>query len=98
MGYTIPVNGGSSKGMKMSDAMTESKLRAYLERRFPASKGLADDASLLDRGVIDSLGILDVAQFLSSELAIEVEDDDLVPENFDSLAALIQFVRSREGR
>ena len=81
----------------MSESVSETKLRAYLQRRFPAMKGLADDASLLDLGVIDSLGILDVAQFLSSDLEIEIEDDDLVPENFDSIAALIRFVQSRKG-
>ena len=81
----------------MSEEVTESKLRSYLERRFPAMKGVADDASLLDLGIIDSLGILDVAQFLSSELAVEVEDDDLVPEHFESLSALVRFVRSRKG-
>ena len=81
----------------MSEAVTETKLRAFLERRFPAMKGVADDASLLDLGIIDSLGILDVAQYLSSELAMEIEDDDLVPENFDSVGALIRFVQSRKS-
>jgi len=81
----------------MSEEVTESKLRAYLERRFPAIKGVADDASLLDLGVIDSLGILDVAQYLSAELELEVEDDDLVPEHFESVAALVRFVQSRKG-
>ena len=81
----------------MSEAVTETKLRAFLERRFPAMKGVADDASLLDLGIIDSLGILDVAQFLASDLAMEIEDDDLVPENFDSVGALIRFVQSRKS-
>ncbi len=81
----------------MSEAVTETKLRAFLERRFPAMKGVADDASLLDLGIVDSLGILDVAQYLSSELAMEIEDDDLVPENFDSVGALIRFVQSRKS-
>ncbi|MBX3260556.1 MAG: acyl carrier protein [Labilithrix sp.] len=81
----------------MSDVEAEKKVRAFLLQRFPDAKRAGDDDSLLDMGVIDSLGILDVAEFLSSDLGLKVEDDDLVPEHFESIAALLRFVAARRS-
>ena len=78
---------------------TREKIRAFLLNRFPAAANLDldGDESLLDSGVVDSLGILDVVAFLEEEFSLEVEDDDLAPENFDSLGALEKFVAERAG-
>ncbi len=75
------------------------KIRAFLLNRFPAAANLDldQDASLLDSGVVDSLGILDVVAFLEETFGLEVEDDDLNPENFDTLTALEKFVAERNG-
>ena len=58
---------------------------------------LTDDYALLDEGVMDSLGILQMVTFLEDDLGVEVEDDDLVPENFASVAAIAQLVGVRQG-
>ncbi len=53
---------------------------------------LKDDTSFMDSRIIDSTGVLEVVAFLEEEFDIEVEDDELVPDNFDSLSKLAAYV------
>lgn len=71
-----------------------ANIKAFVASRFPlfVSTGLDETSSLLERGIIDSLGILDVAAHLETEFGITVENEDVSPENFDSVAALTEFV------
>ena len=50
---------------------------------------------MLDSGIVDSLGVLDLVGFIEEQFGIEAQDDDLVPENFDSIDALTRFVKER---
>ena len=52
---------------------------------FGEANGLADDTSFLEGGIIDSTGILELVTFLEEEFSIAVEDEELVPENLDSI-------------
>lgn len=74
------------------------KVRAFIESNFyvPEGQVLADDASLLDSGVIDSTGVLELVAFLQDELGVEVGDDDMVPENLDSIAKIESFVLRKQ--
>jgi acyl carrier protein len=56
---------------------------------------LADDGSLLEHGVIDSTGMLELVNFLETRYAIEVADEDLIPENLDSIASLVDFLERK---
>ena len=62
------------------------------------ASALADEASLLDKGIIDSTGVLELTAFLETTFGIEVADDELVPENLDSLANLEAYVTRKLGR
>ena len=53
---------------------------------------LNDDDSLLEKGIIDSVKMLDLISFLEESFNVEVDDDDLFPENFDSLNAIEKYV------
>ncbi len=53
---------------------------------------LADDASLLDQGIIDSTGVLEVIGFIEDTFGIKVEDDEMLPENLDSIERIAGFV------
>jgi acyl carrier protein len=74
-----------------------SQIRRYVISHFPLARArdLGDEESLLDTQVIDSLGILQLVTYLEDAFAIEVTDDDLSPENFDSIGALARFVARR---
>ncbi|AND67926.1 hypothetical protein ATSB10_04720 [Dyella thiooxydans] len=60
---------------------------------------LANDASLLEKGVIDSTGVLELAMFLETQFGISVRADDLLPQNFDSVDSMAGFVhRATSGK
>lgn len=54
--------------------------------------GLTDGASFLENGIIDSTGVLELVSFIQEQYKIRVSDDELVPENLDSLDNISQFV------
>jgi acyl carrier protein len=56
----------------------------------------SDDASLLETGVVDSTGVLELVAFLEHHFEIRVEDSELVPENLDSVTRLVDFVRRKK--
>ena len=55
----------------------------------------ADEASLLEAGVIDSTGVLELVAFLETEFGIEVADDEMLPENLDSIRAIGSYVQRK---
>ena len=54
---------------------------------------LSNDDSLLDQGIIDSMGVLELVTFLEDKYEIEIPDDELVPTNLDSVNRMIEFVQ-----
>ena len=77
--------------------MKKERNPAVRFRKFPLvkSRGLEDSSALLEEGVLDSLGILELVDFLQGELDVCVEDDDLTPDNFASIDAIAAFVESK---
>jgi len=77
----------------------EQVFRTFITTNFyvadPAA--LSDDDSLLDAGIIDSTGVLDLIGFIEAQFGITVSDDELVPENLDSIARLSAFVERRRA-
>ena len=56
-----------------------------------------DDLSLLDNGIVDSVGVMEMVAWLEQNHGLKVEDQELVPENFDSVARLVHFVERKQG-
>jgi len=61
-----------------------------------SGNGLADDQSFLDSGIIDSTGVLELISFVEETFDIEIEDDETIPENLDSLDRLARFIQSKK--
>jgi acyl carrier protein len=78
---------------------TSETIRQFIATNFyvPDPSTLKDDSSFLDLGVIDSTGVLEVVAFLEQEFGIAVEDMEIVPENFDSIANLTRFIEGKKG-
>jgi len=74
-------------------------IREFLTTNFYVASGapLTDQASLLDRGIIDSTGVMEVIEFLQQTFGIEVKDDELLPENLDSISRLDAFVARKQN-
>jgi acyl carrier protein len=56
-----------------------------------------DDASFLENSIIDSMNVMELVVFLEEQLGVQIEDHEIVPENFDSVARLAQFARSKKS-
>jgi acyl carrier protein len=56
---------------------------------------LRDDSSFLEDGIIDSVGILELVAFIEESYGFHVEDEELVPENLDSVEKLVVYVNSK---
>jgi acyl carrier protein len=58
-------------------------------------KSLSDEDSLLENGIIDSTGVLELVAFVEEKFQISVEDEELVPENFDSIRKIASFIQRK---
>lgn len=79
-------------------AEVETKIRAYIAENILFSKNgypHADDASFLENGIIDSMNVLELVVFVEENFGVTVDDQEVVPENFDSVARLSDFVRRK---
>ena len=73
----------------------KDKVRQFILENFMygASAGSLDDsASLLDTGVIDSTGVMELVGFLEEEFGITIEDTELIPDNLDSVQKITSFL------
>lgn len=76
----------------------EQDLRRFVTDNFPfgpVGDGLLSDDSLLDRGIIDSTGVLELVTYLEETYHIKVEDEELVPDNLDSINRLVRFLERK---
>ena len=55
-------------------------------------KSLDSDEDLLEQGILDSIGIMKLIVFIEENLGIKVEDDEIIPDNFQSLNSMVTFV------
>jgi acyl carrier protein len=59
-------------------------------------RSLEDRTSLLDQGIIDSTGVLEVIMFIESTFGVTVEDSEMLPENLDSIERIAAFVGRKQ--
>jgi len=62
---------------------------------FGQAGNLKDETSFLDGGIIDSTGVLELAMHIETTYGIKVKDDELVPENLDSINAIAAFLEKK---
>ena len=75
----------------------ETAVREFLTNELGKDVTTVDSSeSLLESGTLDSVGVLRLVAFLEQTYSIRVSDDDLMPDNFDTLAAIRNFVESRQ--
>ncbi|HEY9645349.1 MAG TPA: acyl carrier protein [Chroococcidiopsis sp.] len=77
----------------------QTQIRQFILDKFPriSEDELSADLDLLGTNLIDSLGVLELVSFVESEFGVVVEDDDLLPENFQSINCLIGFIQGKNS-
>lgn len=85
----------------MSNSETiEHEIREFLRENFPLSADgvtLQRDDSLIEVGVIDSTGVLELIGFIEERYEVEIRDEEVLPENLDSIGNIIRFVGEKLG-
>jgi len=78
----------------------EHEIRTFLAENFSLGKDLthlSGTQSLTERGFIDSVGIVEVLTFLETRFDIQINDDETIPENIDTIDNIVRFVGEKQG-
>ncbi len=79
----------------------EQSVRAFITENFMVSGSeseLKSTDSFLEKGLIDSMGVLEIVDFIEAQFSFSISDEDLLPENLDSIQLITAFVaRNRAG-
>ena len=78
----------------------EERIKDYIARNllfsdngFPHS----DEASFLEEGIVDSVGVMELVTFVEDSFGLKIDDMDVIPDNFDSVSRLASFIRRKGG-
>ena len=80
--------------------LSEQLVRNYILENYlftDDESALANDDSLLKKGIVDSTGILEIILFLQEQFDIKVEDTEMVPDNLDSVNNIVRFVDRKQA-
>jgi acyl carrier protein len=78
--------------------MDNNKIRNYILENFLFTDDqsmLSNDDSFLDKGIIDSTGVLEIIGFLQEEFGVQVEDDEMIADNLDSVNNLVNYIETK---
>jgi len=76
------------------------KIRTFVIDNFlfgEADDHFSNDDSFLENGLVDSIGILTLVEFVREEYAITIEDEEIVPDNWDSVSRVAAFIHTKVG-
>ena len=80
----------------MSDI--ENVIIQFIRDNFIAGRSdvvIEHDLSLIEKGIMDSTGVLELVEFLESTYSIKVEDEELVPENLETVTNIVKFLKTK---
>ncbi len=81
----------------MDASAIKSRVRQFVTTTFyvPDPSQVTDEVSFLETGIVDSTGVLEILGFLQSEFGVTVEDDEILPENLDSVARVAAYIERK---
>ncbi len=70
------------------------RIRKFILEHFALARKnqISDDDTLLESGIVDSMGLLEILQFLEEDLDVTLSDDELVADNFESISTIANFI------
>ena len=76
----------------------EERIRAFIAENILFSDNgypYSDDVSFLEEGIVDSMGIMELVMLVDEGFGITVEDEEVIPDNFDSISKLATYIRRK---
>ena len=89
---------GSMEDIALMDI--KNQIRQYISENLTfddSASELDDEESFQDTGIVDSTGVMELVMFIEESYSVEVEDHEITPENFDSIANLAAFVQQKKA-
>lgn len=77
--------------MQIKDYIAHNLL--FSDNGFPYS----EDASFLEEGIVDSIGVMELVAFVEENFSVKVDDLDVTPENFDSVSRMAAYIRRKSA-
>jgi acyl carrier protein len=84
----------------MSGPNIESRIREFVATNFGfrgATANMDGNMDLLEQGILDSTGVLEVVAFLESDLDVQVADEEMIPENLGTMSRMVAFVQRKQS-
>lgn len=84
--------------MPITDIELKQSMREFVYDRLLYSRNgqvFEDDTSMLDEGIVDSTGVLELVLFVEEQFGIQVDDEDITPSNFDTLNNIAAYVQAK---
>lgn len=77
--------------------LIEDEIRKFIEENFilEGEDNLGNEDSLLEKGIIDSTGVLELVAFIEETYSFKIKDEELIPENLDSIKNISQFIQNK---
>ncbi|NOZ48408.1 MAG: acyl carrier protein [Chlorobi bacterium] len=80
----------------LKETEIKSKIRGYIiKATFDDIKKITDKTLIFEEGVLDSMGLLFLIEFLKEEFNVTTNDDELVVKNFESINNIFEFIKSK---
>lgn len=77
----------------------QDKLLAFITSSFMVEREEIDlDKSMIDEGIIDSFGLIEIASFMEKEFNMKVREDQMIRSNFGSVHKIVDFIKRETGR
>jgi acyl carrier protein len=73
----------------------KEKVKHFVDENFLFTSkvdSIGDDVSFMESGIVDSTGILEIVNFIEEDFGIQLEDDEIIPGNLDSVNLLTRFI------
>jgi len=83
----------------MSKEMQKREVREFIIDRLAKSdeqRNISDEDNIIVAGIVDSLGIMHLISFLEENFSVNVPDEDILPENFESIDSIVRYIQSLE--
>ncbi len=80
----------------MSDI--QAKIMEFIKENFIMGRSettLDVEESLIESGIMDSTGVLELVEFLESTFSIQIDDEELIPENLESIKNIVEFLKTK---
>jgi len=75
----------------------ENDIRKFIEENFilDGDDNLENEDSLLEKGIIDSTGVLELVAFIEETYQFKIKDEELIPENLDSIKNISEYIQNK---